>query len=186
MNNEQFWKLTEEIHAEAAAFCRRLSGDRDLGDDLYQDSLLTALARIGQLRQPNAFKSWFYRIIINQFKNRRRSWWRVNRVDLALDELESSGNNDPRRSQEIRRWLQKALGRLSVENRAILIMHDVEGRTVAEIAQLVGRPEGTIKTRLFRSRAKLRGYVHRALPKPKTRTDQGEASYALPKSQTID
>jgi len=35
MNNEQFWKLTEEIHAEAAAFCRRLSGDPDLGDDLY-------------------------------------------------------------------------------------------------------------------------------------------------------
>ena len=77
MNNDRFWTLLEPVHGQAEGFCRRLAGNRDDGDDLYQDSLLVAMRKIGSLRDETAFRPWLFKLIINRFRNRsREAWWR--------------------------------------------------------------------------------------------------------------
>ena len=73
----RFWKLVEPEHLKIRAFCRKLMRDRDDGDDLYQESLVCALASFKNLKEEKSFRPWLYRIVINRFKNlRRRAWWK--------------------------------------------------------------------------------------------------------------
>ena len=72
-----FWQALEPEYRRALLFCRKLMGDRDKGDDLFQDSLVTACTRFGDLRDPGAFRPWLYRVMISTFQSSvRRPWWR--------------------------------------------------------------------------------------------------------------
>ena len=81
-----FWKLLKPEHPRAEAFSRRLMGNREDGDDLYQDALLVALRRFETLRAEKSFRPWLYQILISTFKNRLRSpWWK--RHSSLTDEM---------------------------------------------------------------------------------------------------
>jgi DNA-directed RNA polymerase specialized sigma24 family protein len=58
MNRDLFWTFLEAEHAKAEAFCRKLAGNREDGDDLYQDALLAAMRKFRTLRDPKAFRPW--------------------------------------------------------------------------------------------------------------------------------
>ena len=75
MNVKQndFWNLAEIEHDRARAFCRKLIGNREDGDDLYSDVLVAGLKNFKQLKSEASFRPWLYRIIVNQFKNKIRS-----------------------------------------------------------------------------------------------------------------
>ena len=133
MDNKTFWTLLEGFHAEAARFCRRLTGDKSEGDDLFHESLLVGLERFDQLRSHETFKPWLYRIIVNRYRNRCRGWWLKARVDLTPEQIELSRTDHPAGKLELRRTMTKALSLISPENRAMIVMHDVEGRTIDEI-----------------------------------------------------
>jgi DNA-directed RNA polymerase specialized sigma24 family protein len=75
---------------------------------------------------------------------------------------------------------------LSAEDQALLILHEVEGRPVAELAVIFEKPVGTIKTRLARGRKKLRERLQRDLATAETIYSVGETTYALPPSETSD
>jgi RNA polymerase sigma-70 factor (ECF subfamily) len=137
-------------------FCRKLMGDRDNGDDLYQDALVSAFTKFPDLKDTGAFKSWFYRILINRFKSTiRRPWWK-RRVTLTPDmELNLVGEN-PIEAHTARRWLDRAFKAVSPEEQALTALHELEGWSVKELAGLYGTTEGTIKARLFRARRKMK------------------------------
>lgn len=158
MNSDRdlFWKLIEPEHLRAKAFCRKLMGDRDDGDDLYQDSLVRALTRFKSLRDTNSFRPWLYRIIANMFKNRvRRPWWR--KVLPLTREVEAGyAASDPSPAYAARRRLERAFRVLTPDDRTLVTLRELQGWGIGELAELTGKSEGSIRVRLSRARDKMR------------------------------
>lgn len=159
-NGDLFWKQLEREHLKARAYCRKLMANRDDGDDLYHDSLVAALSKFDSLKNIAAFRPWLYRIIINMFKNRsKRSWWRKS---VALtDDIPVAENKSIR--LDARRRLERAFKALSPEEKALVILHELQGWTTAEMARVVGKSEGSIRVQLSRARNKMRKELIRFL-----------------------
>jgi len=137
-------------------FCRKLAGDREKGDDLFQDALVTALTRVSRLRDESAFRPWLYRIIVNTFRSKtRRPWWK-RRVDLSEEMGLTLVGDDPVEAHTARRWLQKAMQVLSPEAQALVTLYELEGWSIAELARMHRLSEGSVKARLFRARNKMK------------------------------
>lgn len=184
MDSDQFWQHLEPFHPEAEAFCRKLAGNRDEGDDLYQESLLTALKKIRTLRQPESFRPWLYRIIVNCFRNRRRDpWWR-RRVTRSETAEPAGGSHDPSGQYLARSWLQRAFRVLSPEEESLIVLFEIEQWTIAELTELYQSRAGTIKSRLSRARQKMRRELMRYLSQSATANPLSEGSYAMPGSET--
>ena len=137
-------------------FCRKLMGDRDSGDDLYQDALVTAFTKFNDLREISAFRPWLYRILVNTFKSTvRRPWWK-RRTGLTPDiELRLTGE-DPIDAHNARRWLQVAFQTVTPDEQALVSLHELDGWSIGELSKLYGKKEGAIKVRLFRARRKMK------------------------------
>ncbi|MFH1685906.1 MAG: RNA polymerase sigma factor [bacterium] len=155
-NNDLFWELVEPEHLKLRAYCRKLLGNREDGDDLYQDALVSALAGFDDLRQLEAIRPWLYRIVINTYKNRmRRPWWR--RLTSLGAEMETTlAGENPVKVQAARRRLETAFRVLSPDDRTLVTLFELQGWRLAELADLTGRSEGSLKTRLSRARGKMR------------------------------
>jgi RNA polymerase sigma-70 factor, ECF subfamily len=154
--DELFWQLIEQVHNRALAYSEHLAGNIEDGGDLYQDAVLKAFAAFDNLRQITSFESWFYRIINNSFKGRfRNPWWKqVISQYVDIEKLEISFN--PVGRYEARRRLDYALRALSVDDRILVILAELEEWTIAEIAEMNGKSEGFVKMRLLRAREKMR------------------------------
>ena len=143
----------------------RLAGSKPEAEDLFQDVLVKAFARLDDLLDVREPAPWLCRVMYNHFIDHRR---RIRRARLVCVEenqlpgrsLESlPGDLDPVRDAErldnIMR-LDQALATLSDEQRLVVLLHDVEAYKLEQIHQITGDPVGTIKSRLHRARARLR------------------------------
>jgi len=155
-SRNHFWKLTESEHIKVRSYCRKLMGNREDGDDLYHDVLVHALTKFDSLRDINSFRPWLYRIVINNFKNSiRRPWWRrITPLTLEIEENRSGGN--PENGYSARRHLERAFRVLSPKDQALITLVELEGWPILEVAELIGKSEGSLKVRLFRARGKMR------------------------------
>ncbi len=172
MNGKQneFWKLVEPEQNKARAFCRKLIGNREDGDDLYQDSLVAALVNIEQLANEASFKPWLYRIILNRFKNKiRSSWWKNSSSLTQVVESSAIGEN-PLGQYTARLRLEKAFKVLKTDDRILVTLFELEGWSIAEIATLFEKKEGNIKVRLSRARLKMRNALAKDFRSHKTKT----------------
>jgi len=148
----------------------RLLGDPEEARDVAQEVFLQVYRTLGRFEGRSSLKTWIYRIVVNQSRNRRR-WWRRRRKDRSfpLDALTPSdearlaerapGPEGPQERLERReraRAVQSALLRLSFEHRAVLLLRAVEGLSCEEIAAALSLPAGTVKSRLSRAREALR------------------------------
>lgn len=165
---DEFWRFVEPEHLKAQTFCRKLAGNREDGDDLYQDSLVRALSGFEGLRKKSSFRPWFYRIIINNFRSMIRSSLRGKVRPIEEHDLEIPGHSDIGAESALRRRLETALADISPNDRAALILFEVEGWQISEIAALFGRSEGSIRTRLSRTRNKMRNTLMKNLRKSQT------------------
>ena len=164
------------------AFCRKLAGNRDDGDDLYQDALLTAMRRLGTLSKPTSFRPWLYRIIVNMYKSNRRRAWLRSRLRLGKLPADNRITSDEAGRITARIWLERAFRAISAEDKALITLFELEGWSVGELAAMYGKPEGTIKSRLSRARKKMREELEKHLTEVKL--TKVEAEYALPGSKT--
>lgn len=162
-NRDLFWKLTEPEHLRARAFCRKLMGNRDDGDDLYQDALVSAFTRFETLRDTRAFRAWLYRIVVNGYKNRLRTPWWKRFSPLTKEIAESRTGSNPVESRTAARKLEIAFRAVSLEDRTLITLFEMEGWSIAEIAQMQEKSEGAIKMRLSRARQKMREALVRQL-----------------------
>ncbi len=170
MNGKQneFWKLVEPEQNKARSFCRKLIGNREDGDDLYQDSLVAALVNIKQLANEASFKPWLYRIIVNRFKNKvRTNWWKKSSPLTKEMETSMIGEN-PIGLYTARRRLEKAFKVLKTDDRILVTLFELEGWSIAEIATLFEKKEGAIKVRLSRAREKMRDVLAKEIRLSKT------------------
>ena len=182
MNRDLFWRYLEAEHLKMEAFCRKLAGNRDDGDDLYQDALLAAMKRLETLSKPESFKSWLYRIIVNMYKSKRRREWLRNRLRLEKSPADRAISDGESRRITARIWLERAFKAVSAEDRALITLFELEGWSIAELAEMYSKPEGTIKSRLSRARKKMREELKKYLSEIKL--TKVEAEYALPRCET--
>jgi len=133
----------------------RLSGDAEKAREFTQDTFIRAFSRLAQFRGDAAFSTWLHRITVTVVSNARRSEVRIAR-EVALDEASSIEMSAPEAEPDLKDCIARAVEDLSEVYRTTLVMHDIEGYTHAEIAEILGVPEGTCKSRLSAARAQLR------------------------------
>ena len=186
MTKELFWELLSPEHRRAEAFCRKLCSSKDDGDDLYQDALLAAFQGFEALREPPAFRNWLYSIIIRRYRNSfRQPWWK--RRTTLTPEISEAHSFDPTERFDSNRWLERALKALKTEERALIVLFEIEGWGISELSEMLHKPEGTIKARLSRSRRKMRKALGPWLADRKSKKSKtSEAGYALSKSTAVN
>jgi len=147
----------------------RLLGNADDAMDVVQESFLNAYQSLRQFKGDARFFTWLYRIAVNSAISLRRRSSRVGtRRALASTERSGGGIADPpdeshgskpgsalERAEEAAR-LQTALDSLTPEHRTVLVLKEIEGRKYEMIAEVLGVPIGTVRSRLHRARLELR------------------------------
>jgi RNA polymerase sigma-70 factor (ECF subfamily) len=136
----------------------RLTGDADLAREFTQDTFVRAFQQLPRFRGDAAFSTWIHRITVTVVANAMRRVKRLKTRETELDDAiplrssESAFGVDP----ILRDRLAKAIEALPEIYRTTVIMHDLEGYTHGEIAEVLGVAEGTCKSRLAMARAQLR------------------------------
>ena len=153
-NNTAFAGLVHRHQRRAYAVARAIVLSHDDAEDAVQEGFLHAFRALERFRPEQAFGAWLHRIVANAALDiaRRR---KVRDAD-ELPETLSSPHSDPAESDELRSRLSAALETLGERQRAVIVMHDVEGYKHAEIGVLLGIPEGTARSDLHHARAHLR------------------------------
>jgi RNA polymerase sigma-70 factor (ECF subfamily) len=156
----RFRRLLEPVHDKANAFARSIARSRAEGDDLFQEALLRALDRLDTLRDDNAFRYWLYRVIVSVHRNRyRRAFWR-RWLPLDSDPVADEPSAELRLGSADRARL--ALAELPHDQREAIVLFEIEGWKVEEIAELLEISASAVKSRLLRGRNRLRDiYTHR-------------------------
>jgi RNA polymerase sigma-70 factor (ECF subfamily) len=166
-NPEAFARLVAVHERMVYNLAARLLGDAEEARDLAQDVFLQIYRTLPRFEGRSTLKTWIYRIVVNQCANRRRLWSRRRRAQsFSIDEIDTSEEarlsaaaESPESTlgrRESARRIQRALQRISFEHRAILLLREAEELSCEEIAQTLGIPVGTVKSRLARARDSLR------------------------------
>ena len=143
----------------------RLVNNAEDARDVVQESFLHAYQSLHTFKGDSLFFTWLYRIAINtaiSMKRKQRPMLRIQATGEdknAIDPLDSSEMNRPDHALEIaeeERRINDALGKLSVEHRTVLVMKDMDGIKYEVMAEMLGVPVGTIRSRLHRARLELR------------------------------
>jgi RNA polymerase sigma-70 factor, ECF subfamily len=134
----------------------RLTGEVELARELTQETFIRAFAQLGRFRGESALSTWLHRVTISVVSNAMRKVKRFRARETDLDEAGlvtiESRSADP----DLRDKLHRAIDELPEIYRTTFVMHDVEGYTHEEIANVLGVAEGTCKSRLSVARAQLR------------------------------
>lgn len=152
---EAFRLLVERYRPEFARYAAALCGDPDTAADAMQEAFIRAYDALAQCRHPERFKGWFFRILTNQchnHRNRKRAHVPLEAVTAPADER----TDDGARRSELRAAIEAALDELTPEQREAFILKHVEGRSYAEMADLLGTGEDALKMRVYRARDALK------------------------------
>ena len=135
---------------------RRITGDDARAEDVAQEAWLQVVRGLASFRSESLFSTWLHRIAVNCALYRRRRD-RHQEQESALPE--GLVDERPRDEPLLRVRLQRAMDRLPEGMRRVLVLHDVEGYTHEEIAEMLGVAPGTCKSQLFKARAKMRSLL---------------------------
>ena len=154
--------LLEPFHEQAQATARRLSPSVEDGDDLYQETLLRAFDRLPGLRDETRFRSWFYAILLNRHRNRIKEafWRRFLPWNEAFPNGEEPAAFDHAGNREAGRAVE-ALAKLPNEQREAIVLFEMDGYSLEEVACLTGASIPAVKSRLLRGRERLRRHYER-------------------------
>ncbi|NEO23267.1 MAG: sigma-70 family RNA polymerase sigma factor [Moorea sp. SIO4A1] len=165
-NQQSFRQLYRRYQQRVRSTIYQLCGAYAL-DDLVQEVFLRVWKGLPKLRQPSQFSTWLYRICWNVASDQRGKLQRQrafnlqlpeDTADLPLKNAKSSYTPDLMQLhyQDI---IQQAMQQLSLNHRAVLVLHDLEDVPQKEVAKILGIALGTVKSRLFHARTSLRKYI---------------------------
>lgn len=156
---DAFGELVRRHRDRLWAVALRTLGDPEDAADALQDGLLNAFRRAGSYRGDAAVTTWLHRIVVNACIDRvRRAAARPSTTlpdDADRTMTFASGGRDPADQVSVRLDVEAALATLPPEQRAALVLVDMEGMPVAEVAELLDCAVGTVKSRCARARARL-------------------------------
>jgi RNA polymerase sigma-70 factor (ECF subfamily) len=136
----------------------RILRDTERAQDAVQQAFLLAWRELPRLRDPDRFSAWLRRLLVNACYEelRRHRRWSTRIRSLPVD---GPGGPDTTVSVDDRDTLDRAFLRLSPEHRAVFVLHHHAGLQLVEIAEIVGAPTGTVKSRLHYATRTLRAAI---------------------------
>ena len=154
-DREAYDSLARMVGDRCMGIAFRILRDADLAEDAVQTALITAWREIRALRNPDLFESWLHRILTHacyaEARHRRR--WAEG---LRLLPVEPGFGPDDTLTVDDRDQLERALRRLTIEQRAVLVFHHYLGLSISEVAERIGIPVGTAKSRLHHASRAMR------------------------------
>lgn len=145
----------------------RFTGSREDAEDLVQELLLKLYPRQKELASVDKLRPWLARVLYRLFIDRTRQAGRsvlsaVEDSEMPDDQLDpAAGTEELVEGMLTQERLQESFALLNEDQKALLALHDIEGYTLAELVDVLDVPLGTLKSRLNRSRAKLREMLSR-------------------------
>ncbi|GGH21315.1 RNA polymerase sigma factor [Paenibacillus segetis] len=138
----------ENVYRLAYSYVR----NKDDALDIVQDSIFKAMTHIDRLKNPDAMKSWFYRIVVNTSLDFLRRNKKVDTMDHEMIEIYSPGTEDVYRDMDLTRNLED----LPLKYRSVIILRYFEDLKIDEVAEVLNENINTIKTRLYQALQLLR------------------------------
>lgn len=134
-------------------YARALVGDRASADDLVQDTLERALAKLHLYRRGTDLRAWLFTVMHNVHVNRVRA---TRPMDMLEDDMPELAQRPAQGDGLLVRDLERALARLPADQRAVLLLVTLEEMSYEEVARALAIPIGTVMSRLSRAREKVR------------------------------
>jgi len=148
-----------------------MTANHEDANDLAQEAFIKGFQALKSFKGGSSFYTWLYRIAVNKTINFLKQ--RKNRTQMSLNDLDFNAEHDPdlvaliydktpRRDanlSELQEKLNEAMQKLSEPHRLVVTLHDVQGMSHEEIAQIMGCNIGTVRSRLFYARQQLQAYL---------------------------
>jgi RNA polymerase sigma-70 factor (ECF subfamily) len=158
-NTEAAGRLYDKYYSEILGYIYHCTFDSAVTEDLTSNVFLAVFRHLGRYRwQQVPFRAWLYRIATNEVRMHWRRQKRVKIVSLQPNEDEHSDGQSASASIEAAEeycLLHKALLELRIKYRTVIVLRYFEGKTIADICEITGRKEGTVKAQLHRGLARL-------------------------------
>ena len=155
-NSAAFASLVDSYQAQVYNVALHITGSRDDAMDVTQSAFVKAYEKLHTFDLTRRFFSWLYRIAINEALNLKRRRGRESALPTDLVELAPDPETDISRP-ETTRLLHLPLRELTAQQRAVIVLKHLQGLSYREVAEVLGVPEKTVKSRLFSARRRLRG-----------------------------
>jgi RNA polymerase sigma-70 factor (ECF subfamily) len=157
---DRLMRLLGPLHDRARVTARRLCRSNADGDDLFHEAVLRAFDRLDELRDEGKFRSWFFAVLlsVHRARHRRDFWRRLSPLGALAREpgraAEAEGLDGAER-------MAQALATLPALAREAVVLFELEGWSLVELAALQGQSLSAVKSRLARARARLRRHYQR-------------------------
>lgn len=162
---DAFNELMDAHEDRVFGICLRMLRDRDAALDAVQETFLTIFRKADRFKAEAAFSTWLYRVAVNTCYDQLRRTKRRDAGPLPEGhDPEDKRGEDPYSAAELRPDIETALQRLTPEFRAAVVLVDLEGLALETAADLLDVPTGTIKSRVFRGRKILAGFLGNLAP----------------------
>jgi RNA polymerase sigma-70 factor, ECF subfamily len=166
-DREAFAVLVHQVSDSLYAVAYRILRDTGLAEDALQNALVLAWRRLPKLREPDRFEAWIHRILVHAcYDESRRT--RARRGTVVALPLDLGGVIDETSQVADRDELERAFRWLTIEQRAVFVLHHYLGLPLVEVAELLGIPAGTVRSRLHYATRTLRSAIEAAAAIPST------------------
>jgi len=154
-DQQSFTALAHDAWGRLYQLALRILRDEDMAEEAAEEALVTIWRKLPSLREPSRFEAWSYRLLVNTCASvaRRRGRQRreisgdMGRPPSAPDAFDAVIDRDE---------LERGFRRLSVDQRAVLVLHHYLDMPVETVADVLGVPVGTVKSRVYRALAQMR------------------------------
>ena len=173
-----FNQLVLNYQNRVYGLCYRIMGSLEEAEEIAQEVFITVYNSLSEFRGDSRFSTWLYRITVNHCKNRlkylgRRGYFQSDSLDQGLEtedgefsrQMESEDFSPLERleQKEVERLVQGKIMELDEEQRAMILLRDLEGLSYQEISEILGLKEGTVKSRIHRARLELKEKLKKEL-----------------------
>jgi len=157
-DRDAFGSLVVTISDRSYALAVRILRDSDLAEDALQGALISVWRQLPALRDPDRFEAWVRKVVVHACyaEARRRRTWAANIRALPVD---GPAGPDSLLSIVDRDELERVFRRLPVEQRAVFVLHHHLGLHLTEVAETLGIPDGTARSRLHYATRTLRAAI---------------------------
>lgn len=168
---EAYDELIKRYQERIYATVYHMTSNHEDANDLAQDAFIKAFQALKSFKGGSSFYTWLYRIAVNKTINFLKQ--RKNRLHMSLNDLDFNTENNPdlvalisdktpRREaglKELSEKLNEALLKLSEQHRLVMVLHDVQGQSHEEIAEIMNCNIGTVRSRLFYARQQMQAWL---------------------------
>lgn len=165
-SEEAFEKLVARFTPQLYSLAVKALGSAEAAEEAVQESWVRIYNRIGELADPESFPGWATRVTLSRINDEFRARTRERAARESLAGIHAAMAAEPSRMhalerEDLSRVLREALESLDSAHRDVFVMREIEGLPHAEIARIMGIPEGTVWSRLSYARRSLREYLMR-------------------------